>query len=621
MAELDPTPTEQLPTGEEQRRDLSKRLGDMIVDIRNRRRPWEQEQLNNHAAWRAVRIEARAGYRSDLYKHYIPVARRAIERIVTRAVQTLYPQPSFFEVYPGSEFDLSAGRQADAVRAHLLYLLTARIKTRKLLTQLVRSLLIYQRAITKSAVQVVEAPVRWAGQAGMVRQVWPTVRAVDPLALYVWPETVTDLDDAVMVFEDLMLPWDEYQRAAARGVAKPLRREDLGAPEWPHYHITRLSHVGMGDPSSTSGSQADEPAGGRPVVAGRPQLFVSLTEVWFRSQGRWMMAWLVWNASKDREGAPLLVRIHQSPYPMPPYRLAIARPLPGEHYTSGAMDDLEQLQQLFNDQVNQGEESRAIAALPPVGVDTNVFPRKDLLQWGPRKIWVGQGDISKGMHAMELPDTSASSVRAAQLTLALINSIGGAGGIQEGQPARGLPRAGFAVTSLINLGMADVKDVAEILEQELLSPMLSDLHRLTVAFVPRSQLIRVPGTEAYPPRTMSVEDLYGDWVFRWVGSQQAAANEIRSQKLLAGAQLLAKVEPLLQQKGYTVNWPDLVKMVWRDGMGERGLHNIVVPIPPGTAVAPGAQQGGGGQQGGSPGGEEDIGRMIAAMLSGGQAEG
>lgn len=618
MPESDPTPT-QSTTGE-RAKAFARRLGNLIVDVRGRRLPLETEWLWNHAAWRGKRLEERAGYHSSTYNHYIAVARRAIERVTTRVVQMLLPAPIFFEVYPGSEYDLASGRGADAVRAYLTYLLMQRLKVRKFATQITRSLLIYQRAISKTTVQLLDVPVMSQGDVagGRVRQVWPTMRAVDPFAFYVWPETVTDMDDAVLVFEDLMMPVAEYEQAAARGVALPIGREDLKAPEWPHYHIVRLAHTSMADPSAVRQAVADEPAGPTRQASAPQEMFVSLTEAWFKAEGRWMLAWLVWNVDEP----PRLVRLQKSPYPSPPYREALARPLPGEHYTSSVMDDLEQMQQLFNDQVNQGEESRALSALPPVEVDITKHPRMELLVWGPMKKWPSTEGVG-GIQPVELKDTSASAVRAAQITLALINSIGGAGGIQEGQPARGLPRAGFAVTSLINLGMADIKDVAELLEQEVFTPLLGDLYRLAVTFVPRGQLVRIPGSAQFPsPQAVTLDDLYGNWAFRWVGSQQAQDQQLRSQRLIVGAQMLAKVEPLMRQQGYMVNWPDLIKMIWRDGMGERGVEQIIVPVPP-------AQLGGGltgGAAGGeaappAPGGQEDLDRSLAALMSGGMAQG
>lgn len=549
---------------------LAEQLGQQITTVRDRRRQVETQWLYNHAMWVGKRVEERQFYKSPDWRHYIPVGRRAVERITTRATQILVPRQNFIEILPGDETSNTGGPEANALRVYLHYVL-GQLHIRHVVSQLVRSILLYQKAIVKVGVSTVDAPVKWGGYSERVFQVWPSVRAVDPFSFYIWPETAIDLDEATLVFEDLMVPWDEYQSFVSRGIALPLNRESLGRPEWPHHYTTRLQHSGIGAPEDT------------PKQKELAQ-FVSLSEAWFKSEGRWMQAWLVWNVTPS----PQIVRIHRSPYPRPPYREGIARMLPGEHYTSGLGDDVEPLQALFTDQINQGEESRAITAIPPVAVDDLKYPRRDLLVWGPRRFWPGGG--VDGVKPIQIPDTSAASTRAAQLTLGLINSLAGAGGFIEGQPTRGLPRSGMAVTSLINLAVADIKDITEILEQDVLSPMLADVYRVTMGFVPQSQIIRIPGTSTFPPRRLSIADLIGAWDFKWLGAQQIQDQQARAQMLIDASRMLAQIEPKLLEAGYRVSWIDLATMVWRDALGERGVETVlqkVAATPPGTETPTG----------------------------------
>jgi len=558
------------------REQLAERLGDLCTQVRNRRKDRELSWLNNHAAWMA-KEQGRAQYKSDDFKHYIPVARRAIERNVIRGTQMLMPSPDFFEVYPGDDFDLAAGRQAQAVRVFMAYLHTDadRIPARRNITQLFRCLQLYDRAIVKNTVQVIDVPVSFAGRIGRIQEVWPVQRVVDPFQFYVWPETVTSVTDAQIQFEDVMMPWGEYEEHVTKGHCDPIDRSELGKPEWPHHWKTRLAHQGLTEPDAVSqGIQPDFAGQGEQKASMPPQGFVALTEIWFPMNGAQCKAWLVWNVPK----APRITRLQRARYPIPPYRMALGRPIPGEHHTTGIMDDLEPLQVLYNDQVNQGEESRVIASVPPVVVDVNQVARADSLVFGPRKKW--QMQSVEGAKVLNVPDVSLSAVRAKQETLALINSLGGGGGYSEGQPTRGMPRAGFAVTGLISLAMGDIKDLAEIIEQEIMTPSLGDHYRNTLMFVPRMQIMRVPGTADYPPATMTVEDLAGSWRFRWTGTLQSQDQQMRAQKLVGALTLLVKAEPGLNAQGFELNWPDLIKRAWRDGLGERGLENIVRPMSP-----------------------------------------
>jgi hypothetical protein len=53
-----------------------------------------------------------------------------------------------------------------------------------------------------------------------------------------------------------------------------------------------------------------------------------------------------------------------------------------------------------------------------------------------------------------------------------------------------------------------------------------------------------------------------------------------AQQMNAAAQGIAKVEPLLNKQGVMINWPLFIKRMWRDGMGERGVEQIIMPMTP-----------------------------------------
>ena len=555
------------------------KLAAILTQIKDRRKTLEQEWLNSLAAWKNKRVRSQYSSPDSRFQYRVPAMRRVIERSVVRSTQMLLPNPQFFEIYPGHEFDVANSQAANAVRAYMLFLLTRKIQTRRLLTQITRSLLLYSRAIVKTGVKIETTKG--------VKRVWPTVRPVDPFSFYVWPETASETDVVQMIFEHHMMPWQVYEAEQARlpQAIKKIPQSELVKPVWEYHIQERLANTGLTDPTDVSVAQPET-----------PEKFLSLSEVWLRSQGQWFTLWLLWN----HIDGPMLIRQHPSLYAEPPYRYALARPLIGEHYTNGQGQDIESLDVWFNDLINQMEEARTIAALPPVSVDPDEAPRTENMQYGPRQIWKVRPEFVK---MLDIPDTSGASLRVAQLVLGLINSIGGSGTVAEGQPSRNMPRAGYAVNQLVSLGMADIKDVAEILEQEILTPMLQDIYDLTLDFVPHDQVINIPGSEAFPdPRSITTTGLLGSWDFRWVGSLQQQDAQMRSQKLMSFAQLLVQAAPILQQAGYTVNWPDFIKSIWRDGLGERGLDQIIRSLTDQEKQAMMAQQmqaqgGGQSQQG------------------------
>src|SRR5262249_713723 len=276
----------------------------------------------------------------------------------------------YFEVYPGDEIDLAEGKKAAGVRAWLLHLLETKIQIRKLIAQLTRSLLIFRRCVLKTSVTIIDVPVISQSRTrARLRQIWPSARVVDAMSFYVWPETATSIADCALIFEDVMMPWTEYASFVEQGVADPIDFNDLTTPEWPYHLIQRMAYSGLTDPSGSQTayvSAQEKPrlydAAGNPVKKVLPnaaQTFVALTEAWMPTTEGWKQAWIVWNVSPN----PRCVRLQPSEYPEPVYLWANMRSLPNETYTTGAGNDLEPMQVLFNDQVNQSEEARSVAGL------------------------------------------------------------------------------------------------------------------------------------------------------------------------------------------------------------------------------------------------------------------
>lgn len=536
--------------------------------VRNRRKPIEGEWLLNHSAWRGIRT--RWYYSDGVSEHYIPAARRMIERYVVRGRQMLVPAPDFFEVYPTQENDPQAGLGAEHARAYLGYLLHKRTRLRSYVDMLLRTFLMYGRAVVKNTINYVETPVvipagpgqGTKGTMGRVNQTWPTTRTVDPFVFYVWPETVNSVDEAQVVFEDHMMPVEDYRARAAQGVCDALDYAGLGKPEWPIYHSVRLQESGLTDPDST---QAAIPHTKSPSGAS----FVALTELWFKREGTWQQAWIAWNT----KGRPTVVRYQTSPYPEPPYRLSAARQLPGEHYTSSLMSDLEPQQVWLNDAINLTQDGVMTSMSPPALVDPARVVRSDSLVYRPRAKWLVD---PSGVSFPNIPDTSRTGQANVAMILGMMEQFSGTGGpLAEGTPARGSPRAGFALSSLIQLALSDVRGTAELLEDEILTPTLSDLYRLGVVFTPLEQMLALPPIMGLQGRKISMNDLYGDWTFKWVGSLQSQDYQVRAQRLISFMGLLTKLGPLVQQAGLVIDWQTLFKRIWRDGLGERGAETIL----------------------------------------------
>ena len=561
------------PTESAAARTLSDVLCPLVVDLRQRRQPINERWLLYHSAYSGR--HTRTFFNSEMFKHFIPAARRAVERFVVRAAQMVVPSIDFFEVYPADEYDSQnpvAGKEADSVRSYMSYLLRKRIRVYSLVRQLFRSWAIYGRCIAKTGVEVINAQVKVAGGVETVSQTWPTVRVVDPFYFYAYPETVTDPTRLQVMAEDIMLSWDTYEQMMKQGLVHKIGQADLTAPEWPDHQVRRLQAQSLTDPSSINvgGEEKDS----KPLVG-----FVAISEVWFKKSGAWQRVWLAWNISGMQSGQ--IVRYNPKPYPVPPYRIGTARDLPSEHYGTGMMDDLEPMQVLLNDQVNMTLEGQATNFSPPVVVDPHRVFRSSSLTFRPRAKWLAD---PAGIKFFEPRDITKYGLQGVQFTLSLMDSFSGSNSLAEGQPTKGLPRAGFAVSSMLNLALADMKDAAQMVEDVVLTPLLGDLFRLTMEYSDPKQIIKIPGTQDWPARKFSVSDMVGDLDFQWVGSIQAQDMQVKAQRMVAFMSMLFKtldvVTADLASKGKKLNIEALLKRVWRDSLGERGVDRIVEEMTP-----------------------------------------
>ena len=478
MAQEANNPEAPSTTGEEtstvSREDLALRFQGVIHDVRSRRLQMEDEWLKSHDAW--IGVQTYSYYESE-FKHFIPAFRRTIEKTVNRLTDQLIPHREFYQVFPGNEADDQADRDMISVHRYMDWLLNDWIKIRKVVKQAERTFLLYSRCILKNTVKVYNIPqIREGAITGSIQQVWPSTRAVDPFTFYLWPETATSIEDSVLCFEDVIMPYQEYDEAQRLqpSVIEKVDPDTLRPPIYPFHMAQRLDRVGMVTPEGTRGQSADSPV---------KQHFVQLSEVYFKGAGnRWIMGWLLWNSDKVR-----FVRLNLSRYPRPPYRMAVARELPSQHYTPGLGQDIEGLQVLLNDQFNQAEEARAVASGPPVILDPARVKRAESYVFGYRRKWFGD---PAGVKVMEIPDTSVGALRAVQFTLAYMEQTGPTG-LGAGQPVRGTPRGSAAVSQLVALAGADVVDAAKTIEEECLTPTLQDLYDLTCAFVPDLQIVQV----------------------------------------------------------------------------------------------------------------------------------
>lgn len=541
-----------------QRHDFITEMGDdlqeHITQIRDRRRWIEEQWLRANRIWMAHGYENRfVSSETSSAKYNIPFARKALERTIVRGGKLLMPNSKRFEI--SAVGDISDAKLSN-VDKYMSFILSKKIKARTNISQLVRSMILYNRCHLKTSVIVKNG------------QVWPTQRVVDPFSFYLYPETAVNVDDADFVFEDFMLSYERYKGYVRRGIVKPIDVSNLTSPTWAYHISERLSHQGLSDNSQHSMPTTEQKKG---VLTKMPTPFVSLTEVWLEREDSLHQTYIVWNL----DDGPEIVGFFKSQYDDPLYRSAVHRSLPNEAYGKSMADDIVELEALCNDQLNKFQE----AVDREQGIVFANGKRRDSWKIKGGAVW-DMEEPKEDAVFVQMPNTSNNHLKSFQIVLGLINSMGATGTIAEGQPGRNMPRAGAAVQDLISLAMADIQDISELIEQEVLTPSLADIYRVSAEFIPDDQLLRIPGGQAISRKSaiLKKEDFTGDYEFEWIGSLQFQNEQLRAQRLMIFVNMLPQLNAMLQPLGYSINVVELLQTVWRYGLGERSLQKIIVPL-------------------------------------------
>ena len=567
-----------MPVDTDTSRELLTYLGAPIDSIRQRRRTIELAWLLNYRAWTAYSPQGGMVQLLDGSIHYtIPHARRAIERNVARRTKILTPETPWFQTMP---LDDTSHEQAEAVQALLAFLYNAKMQTRRTVSSLCRCLQLYNFAVLQSYIRI--------GPDG----VWPQQKAIDPFSFYVFPDTAYNVDEASILFEDVIIPlvvYDSYvdRDNPDRSILEPLDGADLSMPMWPYHLIERLSYKGLTSPDAmlAASGRSEERAYARARRDVSERLmrqgtaFVSLTKVSFKRGREWYFC-VICNNCRD---GPCVVRFEEIPQE-PLYRWCNTRPIPGELYTTGEMDDIRVLQSLCNTAMSQVESNRAHLADPPVAMDVSQAGRLENYTFGNRQIWKTDGDPNAIFKSIDVGDTTAMGIRSWQLYYGLLNSVAGGGQLAEGEPGRNMPRAGGAFGSMLNLQLVDSEHAAGIEEDELLTPGLTDVYSLLVQATPPSQIFRIPGRAGQALQTLSLADVTGQYSFVWQGSLGFESNQERAQKLMTFMGLILQPNVLpqlvqqLAQNGQAIDFLGLMRDVYTNGLGERGLSALIRPM-------------------------------------------
>src|SRR5262245_37588048 len=258
--------------------ELGQAIAEQCVAIRQRRRLVEERWLRSRRVWMGLNYEQRfTSSDTSAAGYVVPAARRAAERTIIRGIKMLTPNVKWFEVMPmGPEVDQGKLSNIDNF---MWYVLRKRIRSRAVISQLVRSMLLYGMCTIKTSVQVDKG------------QVWPYQRAVDPFAFYLFPETSPTTGEAEVIFEDFLFSYERYRTFMDLGIVEEVKRSDLAKPDWPYHLVERMAYQGITDPTAGVDIALSRTA---EKLEKRQQGFASISDVRLTGQDRHSIVYIEW---------------------------------------------------------------------------------------------------------------------------------------------------------------------------------------------------------------------------------------------------------------------------------------------------------------------------------------
>lgn len=569
----------------------------LLPTVRDDRVRYRERWLRYYRIWSIQHDQQ--GYRGRI-NTYFPIGRRWIENWVKRVKRDLFPDTDWFGCRAlREEFE----RRVPGKVALQRYWFRRHMRLRRHATPWLRQLVMLGSSPVRNVWRVDERQMtvlrdvmsddgtpsgRTMEQVEkLVDYLGPTFRPVDLFAWYLWPTTCTDVDDAELVFEDLLVSRERLQALAKTPLDpnddkaghvyervgellaqydEPALRKDggSGAVEKFDALARRLADKGFTHPLDTK-----LPLSMRPV---------DITEcAWVRDLGEGRKKYLV-----AIGGDTVVLRIQDMPFwhGGTPWLCGKFVEVLSEFYGRGLPETFDHIQYFVNDIGNQAADALVWSTTPMAKIDMGAVQDPTSLRMVPGAKWL----VSAG--GVEFTQPPQGAAQAGFAGMSTIMGIGNelvsptpAGGLGTAPRGRGRSQQTAAGTQiLLTENAVDLREVVENLEDQVMNRLLERNDLLAQQFLDRAVTLKIAGADgiALMDTPITVADLVGEYEYEWLGSLAALNQQVRAKQMLDGMALLLKLPPdQLARENVAVSWKHLIRTYWRDGLGLRDAELVL----------------------------------------------
>lgn len=410
---------------------------------------------------------------------------------------------------------------------------------------------------------------------------------------YIYPTTASSLDDAQVIFEDILVPLQLIKDKVRKGHwLNGGRAENAPTPPQYNANIQRM----LDAQADLAGTPESNPVGGSDIAALRV-----VTEVWValplpkkaltagEEVGDFVPCKVVMCGDEPVEVRRNPFWDQQHPYVADQNEWEV-----GSFYTRGQGHKAAGLQYLVNDFTNQLNDCGVYSLNPVVLSNPSLFTGP-ITPIRPGANWQGTDVDGMAKFITPPPELMQHGLLMAKHYDAMLEEKIGAPPIVQGTGTGGAKTATGSQTLQRN-AMNPLQDEVEDLEGSTMVPALHKGWKLVQQYMPAERMRAICGRDV----KVSREVLDRDYLFTWMASSQAANQQVRAQQIM---QLLSIVlNPgllqLVQMQKRTFNPIPWLKRLASDGFGLRGFEEAFPIVQ--QMMAPGMVGGQGTMPGAQP---------------------
>lgn len=542
---------------------------EMIARVRRNRQQMDRLAMRRYNQW-AMKVDDR--FYVGRANSYIPAVRKGVEKLVTTWIRETFPNDQWWDVRPtASEF----AKNIDGQKALMTVQLQRRMKVKRRCRPAYRQLALYGSSPVKvpwHSEQRTEVTVAVEDGQPVVKKETKTLyddpdfRPIDFFSFGVYPMTVMDVDDAKLVYEDMIVEVAEVERDTTNYANIEAAKQGAGGgttgSQAFQYRKQRLQELGI-----TEDETSDKD-------------FLFLTECYtqFDFEDQWQLGLepaiitLAWGET--------VVRVQRNPYRRPPYFVFKDLEMISEFFAHARTEATDRLQIILNDIVNQDLDAAAFANNPVCTYDPNEVEDAQAIA-----IYPGAKIPVPSMKFDRPPEAAFSQKeKAAFFNQMILDMLGAPSGVSPSPAASGTSRGARTfggMQMLMASANSEAKEVVEFQEDAVWEPMLQWMAWLNATFMSDDRTLQTAGKDGVPV-TVSRETFQGDYAYEWMGTTTVQNQTMRS----AGLLVFANVAPKMPMPpGTMINGPHILKEWWRD-QGFKDADQVVMTMGQQEMVPP-----------------------------------